>query len=78
MSTQVEATVKGIVKGNNEIPTCHGGLENLDEEHSYTITDIEGDLPSDLTGTFFRNDFLSIIYSFFLEKSCQYCSKSIK
>lgn len=51
MSVQVE----GIVKGSNEIPTCHGGLENLDEEHSYNITEIEGDLPTDLTGTFFRN-----------------------
>ncbi len=41
--------------GANEIPTCHGGLENLDEEHSYKITEIEGELPRDLTGTFFRN-----------------------
>lgn len=41
--------------GANEIPTCHGGLENLDEEHSYKITEIEGELPKDLTGTFFRN-----------------------
>ena len=37
------------------VPTCHGGLENLDEEHDYWIDDIEGSLPGDLEGTFFRN-----------------------
>jgi carotenoid cleavage dioxygenase-like enzyme len=47
MSVQVE----GLAKGTNEIPTCHGGLENLNEEHSYNITEIEGELPKDLTGT---------------------------
>ena len=36
-------------------PTCHGGLENLDEEFDYNIDDVEGSLPSDLEGTFFRN-----------------------
>ncbi len=36
-------------------PTCHGGLENLDEEHNYWIDEIEGALPADLEGTFFRN-----------------------
>lgn len=41
--------------GANEIPTCHGGLLNLDEEHSYFIDDVEGEIPRDLTGTFFRN-----------------------
>lgn len=41
--------------GANEIPTCHGGLENLDEEHDYWIDEVEGELPSDLQGTFFRN-----------------------
>lgn len=41
--------------GQNEPPSHHGGLENLDTEHSYWIDDIEGTLPSDLTGTFFRN-----------------------
>ncbi len=42
-------------QGANEIPSCHGGLENLDEEHDYILDDIEGELPADLTGTFFRN-----------------------
>lgn len=41
--------------GSNEIPTCHGGLENLDEEFDYLIEDIEGELPRDLQGTFIRN-----------------------
>ena len=43
------------LSGRNDIPSCHGGLENLDEEHSYWIDTIEGDVPTDLTGTFFRN-----------------------
>ena len=43
------------VEGANEIPSCHGGLENLEEEHNYVIDDIEGDIPRDLKGTFFRN-----------------------
>lgn len=38
-----------------EAPSCHGGLENLDEEYSYWIEDVEGDLPADLAGTFIRN-----------------------
>jgi all-trans-8'-apo-beta-carotenal 15,15'-oxygenase len=38
-----------------EAPTAHGGLENLDTEHSYWIDDIEGEVPADLTGTFYRN-----------------------
>ena len=41
--------------GINEIPSCRGGLENLDEEHSYWIDEIEGEVPIDLEGTFFRN-----------------------
>ena len=41
--------------GQNEPPSHHGGLENLDEEHSYWIDPIEGSLPADLRGTFFRN-----------------------
>lgn len=41
--------------GANEIPGCHGGLENLDEEYAYWIDDIDGDVPKDLAGTFFRN-----------------------
>jgi all-trans-8'-apo-beta-carotenal 15,15'-oxygenase len=43
------------VKGSNEAPTCHGGLENLDEEHDYWIDEIEGEIPVDLKGTFVRN-----------------------
>ena len=43
------------ISGTNVIPTCHGGLENLDDEHSYLIEEIEGVVPSDLNGTFFRN-----------------------
>ena len=43
------------LKGANEIPSCHGGLENLDEEYNYDMTEIEGDLPRNLRGTFFRN-----------------------
>ncbi len=39
----------------NEVPTCHGGLENLDEEHDYRIDDIDGEVPANLRGTFFRN-----------------------
>ncbi len=41
--------------GQNEPPSHHGGLENLDEEYSYFIDHYEGTLPDDLTGTFFRN-----------------------
>ncbi len=42
-------------RGVNEIPSYHGGLENLDEEYSYWIDEIEGVVPADLEGTFFRN-----------------------
>lgn len=41
--------------GNNEAPSCHGGLENLDQEHDYWIDEVEGQVPGDLHGTFFRN-----------------------
>ena len=41
--------------GMNEISSHHGGLENLDAEYDYPLEDIEGDLPSDIRGTFFRN-----------------------
>ncbi len=41
--------------GVNEVPTCHGGLENLDEEFDYAIDEIEGEIPTDLQGTFIRN-----------------------
>ena len=43
------------VEGANEIPSCHGGLANLDVEYDYALEDIEGDIPTDLKGTFFRN-----------------------
>ena len=40
------------IPGDNQIPTCHRGLENLDEEHDYWIDEVDGDLPDDLQGTF--------------------------
>ena len=43
---------------SNAAPTCHGGLENLEEEFDYWVdsqTEIEGAVPSDLRGTFLRN-----------------------
>ena len=43
------------IPGDNQFPTCHRGLENLDEEHDYWIDEVDGDLPDDLQGTFFRN-----------------------
>ncbi len=43
------------IPGSNTFPSCHGGLENLDEEHNYWIDQIEGEVPLDLEGTFFRN-----------------------
>jgi len=53
-STATQTSAKPVA-GSNEIPSCHGGLENLDEEYAYRIEDIEGDVPADLRGTFFRN-----------------------
>ncbi len=41
--------------GLNEVPTCHGGYENLDTEYDYWIGDVEGEIPADLRGTFLRN-----------------------
>lgn len=41
--------------GRNEIPDCRGGLENLDEEYDYWLTADEGEIPGDISGTFFRN-----------------------
>ncbi len=43
------------MQGQNEPPSHHGGLENLDTEHDYWIDDHEGLIPQDLQGTFFRN-----------------------
>jgi len=41
--------------GVNEIPSCHGGLENLDTEYDYELDEVEGVIPTDIQGTFFRN-----------------------
>lgn len=41
--------------GQNEPPSHHGGLENLDTEHNYWIEELSGAIPADLEGTFFRN-----------------------
>ena len=41
--------------GLNEAPTYHGGLESLDQEYSYWIDEVDGKVPADLRGTFFRN-----------------------
>lgn len=41
--------------GQNEPPSHHGGLENLDTEYSYWIDQYDGSIPDDLVGTFFRN-----------------------
>jgi len=38
-----------------DAPSCHGGLKNLDEEHNYWIDEVEGEVPKNLRGTFFRN-----------------------
>lgn len=54
-STASSRVISGDASGSNEPPTCHGGLENLDEEYSYWIDDVEGQVPLDLSGTFFRN-----------------------
>lgn len=43
------------IEGANQVPTYHGGLENLDEEHDYWIEQVEGEVPLDLEGTFIRN-----------------------
>lgn len=41
--------------GQNEPPSHHGGLENLDIEYNYWIDEFDGAIPADLEGTFFRN-----------------------
>jgi len=38
-----------------DAPTMHGGLANLDEEHSYWLDQVEGEVPLDLEGSFIRN-----------------------
>lgn len=50
-----ETVLEHQTSGRNEPPSHHGGLENLDTEHSYWIEDFDGALPADLEGTFFRN-----------------------
>ena len=42
-------------KGQNEPPSHVGGLESLDTEYSYWLDDLDGAIPADLEGTFFRN-----------------------
>lgn len=39
-------------RGASEVPSCHGRLKNLDEEHSYWIDEVEGEVPRDLRGPF--------------------------
>ena len=43
--------------GANEIPSCHGGLENLNVEYDYDLEDVEGELPTDIRGTFYRTNY---------------------
>ncbi|MGE0621426.1 MAG: carotenoid oxygenase family protein [Pseudomonadales bacterium] len=43
------------LSGSTRVPTCHGGYENLDAEYDYLVTDVEGEIPKDLQGTFIRN-----------------------
>ena len=54
MSSSASAASDEMSIGN-QVPGCHGGLANLDEEHDYWIEDIDGRLPADLRGTFLRN-----------------------
>ena len=49
------SVARETIQGTNEVPSCRGGLENLDAEHDYWIEDIEGEVPLDLEGTFIRN-----------------------
>ena len=43
------------LKGTNEIPSCHGGLENLDQEYEYEMKDIEGVFSNKFKRDLFRN-----------------------
>ncbi len=38
-----------------EVPTMHGALANLDEERSYWLDQVVGEVPLDLEGSFIRN-----------------------
>ncbi|MCB1616769.1 MAG: carotenoid oxygenase family protein, partial [Pseudomonadales bacterium] len=40
---------------NKDIPGFHRGLENMPGEFDYSPHDIEGDIPEDINGTFYRN-----------------------
>lgn len=43
-------------RDTTRVPDSHGGLENLDDQYSYWVEDIiDGQVPTDLEGTFFRN-----------------------
>ena len=54
LPANIGADMSLSLKGKNEIPSCHGGLENLDKEYEYEIKDIEGTLPKNLKeGLFF-------------------------
>ncbi len=48
-------TIEDASVSTTAAPTMHGGLANLDEEHSYWLDDVEGTVPADLQGTFYRN-----------------------
>ena len=37
------------------VPTAHSGLAPVLEERQYKVTELEGDWPDDLRGTFYRN-----------------------
>jgi carotenoid cleavage dioxygenase-like enzyme len=41
--------------GFNEIPVLNGGFAPIDRELSFDLTDIEGEIPKDLTGMYVRN-----------------------
>ena len=53
--TAVDDTAENRVTATTAVPTFHGGLANLDDEHSYWIDEVEGAVPADLEGTFLRN-----------------------
>ena len=41
--------------GYNEIPVLNGGFAPIDHELTLDLTDIEGEIPKDLTGMYVRN-----------------------
>lgn len=41
--------------GFNEIPVLNGGFEPIEQELTLELTDIEGEVPKDLTGMYVRN-----------------------